>query len=115
MLRRKRADRFPCASAFLGGGWYLLSLLAACSPSGTNYAGTVTNSGLPNSPSKLSLTVLSTTDTSFAGYLSIAPPLGGSGQVYGWFPGGTLTMVTVSVTGDTIVWNSRSDGRQIGG
>jgi hypothetical protein len=92
-----------------------LCLCLGCSgPGTTRYVGTVTNSGLPTSPGSLSLTLLSGTDTSFTGYLLIGPPLGGSGSAYGWFRGDTIKLFTVSETGDTILWLSRTRGHDPG-
>jgi hypothetical protein len=79
------------------------------------FEGTVRNSEVAT-PAALEWTIFARGDTASVGWLKISPPLGGSGIVYGFSrQRDSLLLVSVSQTGDTIVWTSPAKTGHIGG
>lgn len=81
-----------------------------------SYRGTVVNASLRDRPATLELSIFSRSDTSIIGWLSIGPPLGGTGVTTVVLSDiDSLYLVTLSVAGDTIVWGSSTRSGAIGG
>ena len=79
------------------------------------FEGTVRNSEVAT-PAALEWSIFTREDTTTVGWLKISPPLEGSGIVYGFLrQRDSLLLVSVSRTGDTIVWTSPAQAGHIGG
>jgi len=80
------------------------------------YHGAVVNSSVPSSPASLDLAVFDRSDTLTVGWLTIGPPLAGTGIAVGFVRGrDSLLLVSMSQSGDTIFWTSPSRSGTIGG
>src|SRR2546421_10801090 len=80
------------------------------------YRGTVVNGQLRNRPATLEFSILQRNDSQTVGWLQIGPPLGGTGLASA-VPKDldSLYLISVSQTGDTIVWASDTRTGRIGG
>lgn len=79
------------------------SMLRSPSPFLSIYEGTVTNAGYPDWPATLRIGFEGWSPSPH-GYLLVGAPLGGSGPVTAGWIGDSVAMMTVSQTGDTILW-----------
>ena len=82
------------------------------------FAGTATNRGYPAAPSSPLTGTLHLSlpqDPEGVGYLDIGSPLGGSGaaRVHPWAD--TLLLVTISISGDTILWLGQVSASRVEG
>jgi len=67
------------------------------------YEGSVANATLPDWPGSLRIEFTGWTPSAH-GYLTIGPPLAGSGPVTAGWLGDSIAMMTISETADTILW-----------
>ena len=80
------------------------------------YRGTVVNGQLRDRPATLEFSIFPRSDSQTSGWLGIGRPLGGSGLASVVARGlDSLYLVSVSQTGDTIVWASETRTGTIGG
>lgn len=104
--------------SFVMVGVGLLALYVAAASAAlaqtADYRGTVVNSQFQGSPAQLTVSFTSTNQP-FAGYITIGPPLGGSGSFTGWKSRDTLYLRSISVSGDTILWISPVIGTYLAG
>ena len=79
------------------------------------YTGTLERHTPQPATAALSLTVYARNDSTFRGYVYVAPPLGRSGDLHGWFRHDSIAIISISETGDEIHWISARVGSHIRG
>jgi hypothetical protein len=102
----------------IAGVAFILSSIATVSSAqlSSHYRGAARNSSLPHSPSTLEWSVFARSDSQTTGWLTIGPPLKGSGVTAAFKQGGdSVVLVTGSSSGDTIVWVSPTGGASLAG
>ena len=81
-----------------------------------HYRGAARNSSEPHSPATLEWSVFAKSDSQTTGWLAIGPPLKGSGVTVAFKQGSdSVVLVTGSISGDTIVWESPTSGGSLAG
>lgn len=79
------------------------------------YTGTLERHTPQPATAALSLTIYARNDSTFRGYVYVAPPLGRSGDLNGWFRHDSIEITSISETGDEIHWNSARVGSHMRG
>jgi len=93
----------------------VLALLGCDDPNVIEYRGSAMTEAAPDSAATLAITFWSRTDSSFGGFVKAGSPISQGGFAYAWHERGMLRIVTVSPSGDTLVWRSRTSDDSIGG
>lgn len=93
----------------------VVALLACDDPNVIEYRGSAMTEAAPDSAASLAITFWSHTDSSFRGFVKAGSPMSMGGSAYAWHEHGMLKIVTVSPSGDTLVWRSRAADDSIGG
>src|SRR5262245_25447474 len=93
----------------------VVALLACDDPNVIEYRASAMTEATPDSAATLAITFWSHTDSSFGGFVKTGSPISHGGSAYAWHEHGMLRMVTVSPSGDTLFWRSRTADDSIGG
>src|SRR5262245_61773683 len=94
---------------------WLVAVRACDDPNIIEYRGSAMTEAAPDSAASLAITFWSRTDSSFSGFIKAGSPMSTGGSAYAWHEHGMLKIVTVSPSGDTLVWRSRAADDSIGG
>lgn len=94
---------------------FAVAMIACGDPNLIEYRGSVTSEASSDSASSIGIIFWSHTDSSFSGFVRVGSPISGSGSAYAWHEHAMLKIVTVSATGDTLLWTSRATDDSIGG
>jgi hypothetical protein len=93
-----------------------LSLSATANCQGhVQYTGSIERRAPDTRSAAVTLNVWSSTDSTLHGYISIAPPIGRSGEMTGWFEKDSLELLSASESGDSIRWYSSRLGAHLTG